>query len=316
MIADYDRAVVTDPVDLLLADGALVALVWMVPHPDHLLIENLATAPEYQGRGYGRRLLAHAETFAAKLGLPETRLYTNRLFTANVELYLRCGYRIDREEAFWAGSRFTCASLPLRQRQLDAQEGECRGEAPAQPGQHPGTPQDVCAHRRGADRVADEDDERRRHEHGTEFEHPQQWLRLGRVDELRQERQEEDRQLGIEQVELDGLDDYPERRFGRMIGLYPQRSVLLQRTPSHPQEIGDTQELQHLEGDQAGLQERREPEHRGHQVRHDAERAADSRHHRRTRPACTSRRQSVAHAHAGRDHDDQCGQQELNAPGQ
>ena len=58
MIADYERVVATDPVDLLLADGALVALVWMIPHPDHLLIENLATAPAYQGRGYGRRLLA------------------------------------------------------------------------------------------------------------------------------------------------------------------------------------------------------------------------------------------------------------------
>ena len=103
MTADFDRVVVTNPIDLLLADGALVALVWMVQHPDHLLIENLATAPAYQGRGYGRRLLAHAEAFANRLGLPEMRLYTNRLFTANVELYLRCGYRIDREEAFWGG---------------------------------------------------------------------------------------------------------------------------------------------------------------------------------------------------------------------
>jgi ribosomal protein S18 acetylase RimI-like enzyme len=103
MTADYDRIVQTDPIDLLLADGELVALVWMVPHPDHLLIENLATAPAHQGCGYGRRLLAHAETFTNTLGLPETRLYTNRLFTANVELYLRYGYRIDREEAFWGG---------------------------------------------------------------------------------------------------------------------------------------------------------------------------------------------------------------------
>ena len=105
MTADYDRIVRTDPIDLLLADGALVALVWMVPYPDHLLIENLATAPAHQGRGYGRRLLAHAETFARTLALPEVRLYTNRLFATNVELYRRCGYRIDREEVFWGGVR-------------------------------------------------------------------------------------------------------------------------------------------------------------------------------------------------------------------
>ena len=103
MTADYDRIVRDDPVDLLLHDGELVALVWMVLHPDHLLIENLAVAPAHQGRGHGRRLLAHAEAFAARQGLPVVRLYTNRLFAANVELYLRSGYAIDREEPFWGG---------------------------------------------------------------------------------------------------------------------------------------------------------------------------------------------------------------------
>ena len=34
---------------------------------------------------------------------PLVRLYTNRLFAANVALYLRAGYAIDREEAFWGG---------------------------------------------------------------------------------------------------------------------------------------------------------------------------------------------------------------------
>ena len=52
---------------------------------------------------HGRRLLAHAEAFAARQGLPVARLYTNRLFAANVALYLRSGYAIDREEPFWGG---------------------------------------------------------------------------------------------------------------------------------------------------------------------------------------------------------------------
>jgi GNAT superfamily N-acetyltransferase len=65
----------------------------------------VAVSPPYQGRGYGRRLLAHAERLAASLGLPELRLYTNERFSANIELYGRLGYTIDREEPFMGGSK-------------------------------------------------------------------------------------------------------------------------------------------------------------------------------------------------------------------
>ena len=94
-----------DPVDLLLADGELVALVWVVPHADHLLIENLAVAPAHQGQGHGRPMLAHAEGLAAAQGLPEVRLYTNQKFSSNIEFYRRHGYGIDREETFWGASQ-------------------------------------------------------------------------------------------------------------------------------------------------------------------------------------------------------------------
>lgn len=100
---DYERVVRQDHVDLLLADGELVALVWVVLRPDHLLIESLAVAPPHQGQGHGRRMLAHAEALAAGQALPEVRLYTNRKFTSNVELYRRHGYAIDREETFRGG---------------------------------------------------------------------------------------------------------------------------------------------------------------------------------------------------------------------
>lgn len=100
---DYDRVVREHPVDLLFAGDELLALVWMIVHPDHLLIESLAVAPAHQGRGHGRRLLAHAESFAADRDLPLMRLYTNRLFVANIELYRRAGYVVDREEPFWGG---------------------------------------------------------------------------------------------------------------------------------------------------------------------------------------------------------------------
>lgn len=103
MTADYDEAVRKHRFDLLEADGALAALIETIDLADHLLIENLAVAPVFQGRGFARRLLAHAETLAADLGHREVRLYTNKQFAENVALYLRLGYRIDGEEPFRSG---------------------------------------------------------------------------------------------------------------------------------------------------------------------------------------------------------------------
>jgi GNAT superfamily N-acetyltransferase len=74
-----------------------------IGEPDHLLIENLAVAPAFQGRGFGRVLMAHVEQLALASGLPETRLYTNKLFAENLRFYTRLGYRLDREEAFNGG---------------------------------------------------------------------------------------------------------------------------------------------------------------------------------------------------------------------
>jgi ribosomal protein S18 acetylase RimI-like enzyme len=103
MAADYDRAVCENMVDLLFVGAQLVALIETVNAADHLLIENIAVSPAFQGRGYGRLMLDHAERLAASLGLPELRLYTNKLFAANIEVYRRLGYAIYREEPFKGG---------------------------------------------------------------------------------------------------------------------------------------------------------------------------------------------------------------------
>ncbi len=103
MQADYERAVREHRIDLAYADGALAGLIETVAEPDHLLIENVAVEPSCQGRGIGRALLAHAEGLAVALGHGEVRLYTNKAFAQNVALYLRLGYRIDREETLAAG---------------------------------------------------------------------------------------------------------------------------------------------------------------------------------------------------------------------
>src|ERR1700682_4573011 len=98
MTADYVEAVRNHRIDLLYLEGKLAALIETIAEADHLLIENVAVSPAFQGRGLGRKLMAHAEQLAASSGYGEVRLYTNKLFAANVDLYRKLGYRIAGEE--------------------------------------------------------------------------------------------------------------------------------------------------------------------------------------------------------------------------
>ena len=103
MTADYETALRAHLIDLLFAGGVLAALVECIRETDHLLIENLAVSTAHQGRGYGRKLVAHVEDLARTLGLVEVRLYTNTLFVENIGFYRSLGYRIDAETAFKGG---------------------------------------------------------------------------------------------------------------------------------------------------------------------------------------------------------------------
>ena len=103
MTFDYDVVVRTHRFDLLFVDDRLAALVETVDEGDHWLIENLAVHPDFQGRGFGKRLLAHAEAEAAEANIVEMRLYTNKLFAENIRFYLTRGYQVDREEPYKGG---------------------------------------------------------------------------------------------------------------------------------------------------------------------------------------------------------------------
>ncbi len=113
MTADYEAAARAHRFDLLYVGAELVGLIETIPQSNHLLIENVAVSPSFQGRGSGRKLIAHAEQTAASSGMGEIRLYTNKLFAENVRLYRRLGYRVDREEAF-KGGVVVHMSKPLR----------------------------------------------------------------------------------------------------------------------------------------------------------------------------------------------------------
>jgi predicted N-acetyltransferase YhbS len=103
MTADYDEALCAHRFDLLYLDDVLAALIETVEEPGQVLIENLAVDPAFQRRGLGRKLLALAEEIAAALGHRRIRLYTNKRFVENIQLYGRVGYQMDREEEFAGG---------------------------------------------------------------------------------------------------------------------------------------------------------------------------------------------------------------------
>jgi ribosomal protein S18 acetylase RimI-like enzyme len=103
MTADYDAAIRDHRIDLLCESERIVALIETIAEPEALLIENVAVSPDCQGRGLGRRLMAHAERLAAAMGYGEVRLYTNARFVENVAFYQRLGYAITREAPFFGG---------------------------------------------------------------------------------------------------------------------------------------------------------------------------------------------------------------------
>ncbi|NMO03453.1 GNAT family N-acetyltransferase [Gordonia sp. TBRC 11910] len=81
---------------LVVGDEVVGVLVSRVDRA-HLFVENVAIAPSARGRGYGRSLLAHAQSHAADAGLGGVRLYTNAAMTENLELYRHLGYvEVDR----------------------------------------------------------------------------------------------------------------------------------------------------------------------------------------------------------------------------
>ncbi|MDX8469127.1 GNAT family N-acetyltransferase [Mesorhizobium sp. VK23B] len=104
MRADYDKALDEHDFELAIEGGRIVGLIETMAHDGHIWIENVAVAPEAQGRGIGRKLLDSAERKAVEAGCRELRLLTNGAFEANVRLYRKHGYAVDREEPFMNGT--------------------------------------------------------------------------------------------------------------------------------------------------------------------------------------------------------------------
>lgn len=95
MLDDYAALIAAGRVQVLeSADpGGMCGILVLVPQADAMLLDNVAIAPQAQGRGYGRRLIALAEQAAIDAGFDRLRLYTNEAMTENIALYARLGFR-------------------------------------------------------------------------------------------------------------------------------------------------------------------------------------------------------------------------------
>ena len=102
MQTDYAEAIQTHRIDIFDHPDP-VALIEMIPHDDHLWLENVAVHPDHQGSGIGRHLITHAEQVARSLGLPQIRLLTNAAFTRNLRFYAAQGFAQTHLEPFKSG---------------------------------------------------------------------------------------------------------------------------------------------------------------------------------------------------------------------
>jgi len=92
MLDDY-KAVIQQHRVLVLTTGAKISgVLVLITQTQSLLVDNVAVHPDYQGRGFGRQLMALAEEEARRLGFTAVTLYTNERMTENIELYKKLGY--------------------------------------------------------------------------------------------------------------------------------------------------------------------------------------------------------------------------------
>jgi GNAT superfamily N-acetyltransferase len=90
---DYGALIAQGLVSVAEDEGSeITAAVVLMPRADHLLLDNVAVHPDRQGQGYGRRMIAFAESEARRLGFAELRLYTHEKMVENIALYTRLGF--------------------------------------------------------------------------------------------------------------------------------------------------------------------------------------------------------------------------------
>lgn len=92
MLADYAEEIARHQVWVAEVNGEIIGGLVLIPYDDHLLLDNIAVHPTYQGQGVGHTLLELADAEAMLQGYSELRLYTHVMMTENIALYTRMGW--------------------------------------------------------------------------------------------------------------------------------------------------------------------------------------------------------------------------------
>ena len=92
MLDDYPARIAQGVVHVLWVRDTVQAVLVLIQEADCLLLDNIAVAPQAQGKGYGRDLMQFAEHVARRAGYASIRLYTQEKMTENIAIYKRYGY--------------------------------------------------------------------------------------------------------------------------------------------------------------------------------------------------------------------------------
>lgn len=93
MVVDYATIIHSGHAWVARHGEDVVGLLVLELAVDHVLLDNVAVAPQLQGLGIGSKLLQLAEQQARVHGLQQVRLYTNAAMHENLAYYPRRGYR-------------------------------------------------------------------------------------------------------------------------------------------------------------------------------------------------------------------------------
>ncbi len=115
MTADHSRLIAEHEVWVMRVGELIAGLLVLIDEPAALLIYSVAVAPDFQGRGLGRRLVAWAETRALTAGHTTVRLYTNERMNGNVGWYAAQGFSETSREPYLGSTLVHMAkALPAR----------------------------------------------------------------------------------------------------------------------------------------------------------------------------------------------------------
>ena len=92
MVADFAGHIAAEHVVVVKTAGVVDGYMVAWAETDAYFLDNIAVDPARQGRGLGRKLMAHAADEAKRRHLLAIRLYTNAAMTENLSMYAHMGF--------------------------------------------------------------------------------------------------------------------------------------------------------------------------------------------------------------------------------